>query len=70
MTERKSKATEAAVPPSVQQNVEAAVNKWYTDNLANSVVSRDTAVHNLIHDAKPALVQAVIAAVGQPVVKE
>lgn len=45
--------------------VQGAVDKWFADNLHNSVVSRDTAVHNLIHDAKPALVAAVVAAVGQ-----
>lgn len=45
--------------------VQNAVDKWYADNMHNSVVSRDTDVHNLIHNAKPALVAAVIEAVGQ-----
>lgn len=46
-------------------NVQAAVDKWFVDNLHNSVVSRDTDVYNLIHNAKPALIQAVVESVGQ-----
>lgn len=57
--------------PAPQQNtalesrVQAAVDKWYAGSMHNTVVSRDTAVHNVIHEAKPALVQAILAAVGQ-----
>lgn len=47
------------------QEVRGAVDKWYVDNMHNTVVSRDTDVHNLIHSAKPALVEAVVAAVRQ-----
>lgn len=49
----------------LESKVQAAVDKWYADRMHNSVVSRDTDVHNLIHEAKPALVQAVLAAVAQ-----
>lgn len=43
--------------------LKAAIDQWYADHFHNSVVSRDTAVHNLIHDAAPALVAAVVNAV-------
>lgn len=52
------------------QNVQAAVDKWYADNMHGTVVSRDVDVHNLIHSAKPALVEAVVAAVRQSVPNE
>ena len=43
--------------------VEVVVAAWFADNFHNSVVSRDTAVVNLIHGARPALVKAVVDAV-------
>ena len=57
----------AVVADPLLQNVQAAVDKWYVDNMHGTVVSRDVDVHNLIHSAKPALVEAVIAAVRQSV---
>lgn len=54
----------------LERKVQEAVDQWYAANMHNSVVSRDTAVHNLIHDAKPALVQAVLAAVSQSTTQE
>jgi hypothetical protein len=50
--------------------VQGAVDKWFHDNMHNSVVSRDTDVFNLIHNAKPALVSAVVEAVGQTSISE
>lgn len=55
----------APVKATLEQNVQAAVDKWYADNMHNTAVSRDTAVHNLIHGAKPALIKAVTDAVSQ-----
>lgn len=60
----------AAPAATLEQNVQAAVDKWYVDNMHGSVVSRDIDVHNLIHNAKPALVKAIVAAVGQNHTKE
>lgn len=57
----------AEQPDALSQIVRDAVDRWYRDNLTNSVVSRDTDVHNLIHHAKPALVETVVAAVRQQV---
>ena len=51
----------------LESRVQGAVDKWYADAMHNTVVSRDTAVHNHIHEAKPALVQAILAAVGQSI---
>lgn len=60
-------AEQAPQPDALAQNVRDAVEKWYRDNMHNTVVSRDIDVHNLIHEAKPALVEAVVAAVRQQV---
>lgn len=57
--------TKKTTSDALTQIVQAAVDKWYADNMHGTVVSRDTDVHNLIHNAKPALVKAVVAAVGQ-----
>lgn len=53
------------ISATLEQDLQVVVDKWYADNLHNSVVSRDTAVHNLLHKAKPALVKAIVAAVSQ-----
>lgn len=60
-------AEQAPQPDALVQSVQAAVDKWYADNMHNTVVSRDVDVHNLIHQVKPALVEAVVAAVRQQV---
>lgn len=60
-----AKKTKPNLSDELTQNVQAAVDKWYVDNMHGTVVSRDTDVHNLIHKAKPALIQAVVAAVAQ-----
>lgn len=43
--------------------VEAVVSTWFADHFHNTVVSRDTAVVNLIHSAKPALIRALVDSV-------
>jgi hypothetical protein len=57
--------TQTQASEQLASQVQAAVDKWFADHLHNSVVSRDTDVFNLIHNAKPALIDAVIVAVGQ-----
>lgn len=62
MTKAESKKQ---VADQLRNKVQRAVDQWYVDSMHNSVVSQNTAVHNLIHDSKPALVEAVLAAVAQ-----
>lgn len=57
----KAAQAEASLPKKLEQ----VVDQWFADQFHNSVVSRDTAVHNLIHDAKPALKKALADALGQ-----
>lgn len=45
--------------------VQQVVDKWYADNMHNSVVSRDVDVHNLIQNAKASLVDELVASLGQ-----
>lgn len=65
MPKREEKQATPAQNNALEQNVQNAVDQWYRDVLHNTVVSRDTDVHNLIHNAKPALIEAVTAAVRQ-----
>lgn len=60
-------AKQAQKPDALVQSVQGAVDEWYARNMHNTVVSRDTDVHNLIHSVKAELVQSVVAAVRQSV---
>lgn len=62
-------AKKTAASPS-REVVQQVVDKWYADNMHNSVVSRDVDVHNLIHNAKSSLVDDLVAALGQPTTSE
>lgn len=68
-----NKANENAVPETSMSDVDeltvlvsAAVDRWYAENMHNSVVSRDTAVHNHIQGAKPLLVRDLVEALKNP----
>lgn len=62
MSRMKEKKTASEELTKKMQDV---VDKWFAGNLHNSVVSRDTDVHNLLHASKPALVQALVDAMEQ-----
>jgi hypothetical protein len=71
MPKESSKTSQPVAPAaSLETKVQQAVDQWYVERMHNSVVSRDTDVHNLIHEAKPALVQAILAVVSQPLTQE
>lgn len=59
------KGTRTKPAATLAPNLEAVVDKWFADNFRNSVVSRDTTVYNLIHDAKATLIRALAEALGQ-----
>lgn len=57
---------QAEVNP-LRQQVQDVVDQWYRDNMHNTVVSRDTDVHNVVHNAKGLLVEALVAALATSV---
>ena len=65
MAKQQSNTSDAPQKDATENKVRAAVDKWYADNMHNSVVSRDADVHNLIHRSKDQLVQLVLDAVRQ-----
>ena len=56
-------APQPAQNQALRKQVGAAVDQWYADQMHNTVVSRDTAVHNHIHAAKQSLIDAVVNAI-------
>lgn len=61
----KKESASAPARPELDKKLEAVVDQWFSTHFHNSVVSRDTTVFNLIHDAKPALKTALAEALGQ-----